>query len=70
MTKSQILTLNERLKTVSNYLSNLSAALLAASVARVWTKSNFDLATATWLAVSGALIALAYGMLYLLEPDT
>jgi len=34
MTESQILTLNERVRGVSSYLFNLSAALMAAAGAR------------------------------------
>ncbi|MFL6846621.1 MAG: hypothetical protein ACJ8ER_17280 [Allosphingosinicella sp.] len=69
MTESQILTLNERLKTMAGYFANLSAALMAATGARVWTKGGFDLAALIWLTVAIALILFANGMLYLLEPQ-
>jgi hypothetical protein len=69
VTESQILTLNERVKGFSNYLSNLSAALLAASAARAWVQGGGDLAAAAWLAGALGLLWLAYAVLYLLEPE-
>ena len=69
MTESQILTLNERVKGFSNYLFNLSAALLAAAAARAWVNGGVDLSALLWLAVAIGLLLLAHGVLYLLEPE-
>ena len=69
VTESQILTLNERVKGFSNYLFNLSAALLAAAVARMWVKGGVDLGGLLWLAVAIGLLLLASGILYLIEPE-
>ena len=70
MTESQILTLNERVKGFSNYFHNLSAALLAAAVARLWVKGSVDLAAGMWLAGAGGLLWLGWSVLYLLEPSS
>jgi hypothetical protein len=69
MTESQILTLNERVKGFSTYLSNLSAALLAAAAARAWVLGSGDLAALARLAGALCLLWLAYAILYLLEPE-
>jgi hypothetical protein len=69
MTESQILTLNERVKGFSNYFFNLSAALVAASAARVWVNGGVDLAALAWLSIAIGLLLLAWKLLYLLEPE-
>jgi hypothetical protein len=69
MTESQILTLNERVKGFSNYFFNLSAALMAATAARVWVNGGIDLAALACLVGAIALLLLASGLLYLLEPE-
>lgn len=69
MTESQILTLNERIKGLSNYFFNLSAALVAAGVARVWVKGGVDVAALAWLTIAIGLLLLAWGLLYLLEAE-
>lgn len=66
MTESQILTLNERVKTISAYFANLSAALLAATAARMWIK-GVDVVTLLWLAAVATLLLISWHMLYLLE---
>jgi uncharacterized membrane protein YjjP (DUF1212 family) len=68
-TESQILTLNERVKGFSNYLFNLSAALTAATGARLWARVDFDLTALAWLGGSIALLLLGSGVPYLLEPE-
>jgi hypothetical protein len=70
MTESQILTLNERVKGFSNYFFNLSAVLLAASVARAWGNGRVDLIVLAWLAVAICLLLVAYKVLYLLEAPS
>ena len=68
MTESQILTLNERVKTAAAYFANLSAALVAATMARVWAKAGVDLAATLWLGVAIGLSLFSWQLLYLLEP--
>jgi hypothetical protein len=68
MTESQILTLNERLKTMAGYFSNLSAALMAAAVARMWVRGDGDFTAFAWAAGAMVLLWLAWSLLYLLEP--
>lgn len=68
MTESEILTLNERVKAISTYCANLSAALLAATAARVWIKAAVDLNALAWLAVTVGLILISWQVLHLLEP--
>lgn len=70
MTESQILTLNERVKGFSNFFFNLSAALMAATGARLWVRVDFDLTAAAWLTGAIGLLLLASGVLYLLEPES
>ena len=70
MTESQILTLNERIKGFSNYFFNLSAALIAAAVARLWVRGDVDLGALAWLAGAAILLWLAWSVLYLLEPGS
>jgi hypothetical protein len=65
MTDSQILTLNERIKGISNYFFNSSAALAAATATRVWVNGG-DISALAWLA--GAIGLLGTGLLHLLEP--
>jgi hypothetical protein len=67
VTESEILTLNERVKTAAAYFANLSAALVAATMARVWAKAGVDLTATLWLAVAIGLILLSWQLLYLLE---
>ena len=69
MTESQILTLNERIRTSSAYLANLAAALMAATGARVWLKAGVDLSAFAWLAIAIALFVISLLLLYLLEAD-
>ena len=68
MTESQILTMNERIKTVSAYFANLSAALFAATAARIWIK-GVDLVAMLWLAAVATLILISWKVLYLLEAS-
>ena len=68
MTESQILTLNERMKTLSAYFANLSAALMAAAVVRVWTQADVDLNAILWVAAAIGMLAISSQVLYLLEP--
>jgi hypothetical protein len=67
VTESEILTLNERVKTASSYSANLSAALFAAATARVWVKAEADHASILWLAGAIILILISWQTLYLLE---
>jgi hypothetical protein len=60
---------NERVKAVSTWFFNLSAALIGATAARVWIFGQFDLTSLTWGIVAAALFAVAHGFLYLLEPE-
>jgi hypothetical protein len=69
VTESQILTLNERIRTSSSYLANLSAALMAATGARVWLNAGVDLSALAWLAIAIALFVISLWLLYLLEAD-
>lgn len=69
MTESQILTLNARVKGFSSYFFNISAALTAAAVARMWVTGDVDLAASMWLAGAAVLLWLAWTVLYLLEPE-
>jgi hypothetical protein len=68
VTEPQILTLNERVKGFSNFLFNLAAALIAATGARLWARVDVDLTVVAWLGGATALLLLASGVLYLLEP--
>jgi hypothetical protein len=67
VTESQILTLNERVKTVSTYFANLSAALSAATATRVWVKADVDLSAILWVAGAVCLLLISSQVLYLLE---
>ena len=67
MTESEILTLNERLKTASSYFANLSAALVAATMARLWASAGVDFTTALWLAGALGVSLISWHLLYLLE---
>lgn len=67
MTESEILTLNERIRTVSAYFANLSAGLMAATAARIWVRAGVDLSALAWLAVAIGLIVISLLSLYLLE---
>lgn len=69
MTESEILTLNERLKTIAAYFANLSAALFAAMAARVWL-NGVDLVALLWLAVAAVLMLISWQVLYLLEATS
>lgn len=69
MTESQILTLNERVKSFSSYLFNLSAVLVATAVARVWVKAELDLVGLIWFAGGAILLWLGWSILHLLEPE-
>jgi len=60
---------NEQVKAVSTFFLSLSAALTAATAARVWLAGQFDLASFGWSIVAVALFAVAYGTLYLLQSE-
>ncbi|HEX8622608.1 MAG TPA: hypothetical protein VF718_11625 [Allosphingosinicella sp.] len=67
MTEPEILTLNERLKTPSAYVADLSAALVAAAAARIWANPGVDLTAVVWLAAAIGLSLISWQLLYLLE---
>ena len=60
---------NEQVKAVSTFFLNLSVALTAAAVARIWLAGQFDLASFGWSVIAVALFAVAYGTLYLLQSE-
>lgn len=66
--RPDILRANERIKSASNLISNLGAALLAAASAR-WFVNGFDLYAGSWILVSIALIWVSMRSLTLLEPE-
>jgi hypothetical protein len=70
VTRSETLTANERVKTISTYFANLSAAVAAAAAARVWTVTRFDPASFVWAMLAALLLAGAWAILYLLEPES
>ncbi|HEV2817964.1 MAG TPA: hypothetical protein VGW40_12175 [Allosphingosinicella sp.] len=63
------MTANERVKAVSTWFFNLSAALTGATAARIWIVGQFDLSSLGWSIVAVALFAVAFGTLYLLQPE-
>jgi len=69
VTRSEVLIANERVKATANFLFNLSAALSAGTAARVWLVARFDVAALFWAVAALLLFALAYGVLYWLEPE-
>jgi FtsH-binding integral membrane protein len=70
VTREQIVVMNERLKAFSNFALNLTAALIAAVVARVWGGSGLDLTALSWAGGVLLLAFLAYKLLYLLETES
>jgi hypothetical protein len=60
---------NERVKAVSTWFFNLSAALTGATTARIWIVGQFDLSSLGWSLVAVAMFAVAFGALYLLQPE-
>ena len=70
MTPSETMTANERVKTISTYFANLSAVLAAAAATRVWSITRFDFASFAWAAFGAILLAAAWAILYLLEPES
>jgi hypothetical protein len=69
VSKTQTLVANERLKSISNLLFNLAAALIIAIVARVYDMGTVDLIAVGWILLSASLIFPAYKMLLLLRTD-
>jgi hypothetical protein len=57
-------------KGFSNYFFNLSAALLAASVARAWGNGQVDPIVPAWLAIAICLLLVACKVLNLLEAPS
>jgi hypothetical protein len=70
VTGSETLTANARVKAVSTWFFNLSAALTGAVAARVWIVTQFDRTSLLWAVAAAGLFAIAYGLLYLLETET
>lgn len=67
-TKSAVLRLNERLKTISNVVANLGAGLLAGAAAR-WFSRGLDLYASSWILVAFGLIWISQQILVMLQAE-
>lgn len=69
MADPQIMTENERIKSISRTLLQVGSALFAAALVKAYGANGLALETAAWLLTAAALMFLGWKILILLDSE-